>query len=83
MLSLKLPCLLPVAYFRKVEPDWVQPRPLQNSQHLEPDLALHLSNICSKTWDKGHELQLMRELDLHQMDAGILYLVWSLLPERT
>ena len=56
---------------------------MKNCQHLEPDLALHLANICSKTWDKDDELQLFRELDLHQMDAGLLYLVWSLLPERT
>eukprot|EP00974_Lingulodinium_polyedra_P091082 8831573-Lingulodinium_polyedra.AAC.1 len=79
-----LPILLPASYFRQVDPAWLEHKALRQSTHLEPDLALTLSGLCSKTWDKEPaELQLKAELDLNQMDAGLLYLVWSLAPDRT
>ena len=49
---------------------------------MDPDLALTLSGICSHSWDTDLQLKLDQELDLHQMDAALLYLRWSLLPPK-
>ena len=73
-------CLLPKSYFCKVEPAWEAHRQLKPSIHLEADLALTLTGLCSQSWETGFQLHLHEELDLHQMDAALLYLLWSFLP---
>ena len=74
--TFKLPC----AYLTKVDPNWLEHLQLKQSGHLTADLALHLKRIISL--EEPNQPELRKDLEAHHMDAGLLYLLWSLLPER-
>ena len=64
--------MIPAPLLQRVQASWKDHSQLKQSHHLTAAQAVTLSELCSKTWDKGHQLQLKRELDLHQMDGGLL-----------
>ena len=53
---------------------------MRQTGHLTPELALQLKRIVSQEVKTQPEMR--KDLESYHIDCGILYLLWSLLPER-